>query len=143
MLMQWVVDMQRGRDYLETRPDVDKTKIAFWNNSTYDTGTVFAAVDNRYSSVIFVGASVWPSLQRLTAEVNPLHFVPHIRPPKLMLHGRYDDGHPESAAEPIFRLMREPKKRASLVGGHIPAVEVLVPAVNGFLDQTLGRVPTK
>ena len=117
MLLQLVVDMQRARDYLETRSDIDAGRIAFWNDSTYDSGAVFAAVDNRYASVIFGGAGVWPELQHVSAEMNPLHFIPHIRPPKLMLHGLYDDGHPIHTSEPIFRLMREPKKRASCCRG--------------------------
>jgi hypothetical protein len=143
ILLQWTVDMQRGRDYLETRPDLDNRKIMFWNDSTFDSGAVFAAVDDRYSSVIFVGAGVWPELQHVSAEVNPLHFFPHIRPPKLLIHGLYDDGHPIATEEPIFRLMREPKKRASLVGGHLPPPELVVPVVNAFLDETLGPVSRK
>jgi hypothetical protein len=39
--------------------------------------------------------------------------------------------------------MREPKKRASLVGGHLPPPEIMVPTVNAFLDQTLGPVMRK
>jgi hypothetical protein len=143
ILLQWTVDMQRGRDYLETRADVDAKKVMFWNDSTFDSGAVFAAVDNRYASVIFVGAGVWPELQHVSPEVNPLHFFPHIRVPKLLIHGLYDDGHPIATEEPIFRLMREPKKRASLVGGHLPPPEIMVPTVNAFLDQTLGPVMRK
>jgi hypothetical protein len=143
ILLQWTVDMQRGRDYLETRPDVDAKRVMFWNDSTFDSGAVFAAVDGRYASVIFVGAGVWPELQHVSPEVNPLHFFPHIRAPKLLIHGLYDDGHPIATEEPIFRLMREPKKRASLVGGHLPPPEIMVPTVNAFLDQTLGPVSRK
>ena len=143
ILLQWTVDMQRGRDYLETRPDIDKKKIMFWNDSTFDSGAVFAAVDNRYASVIFVGAGVWPELQHVSAEVNPLHFFPHIRAPKLLIHGLYDDGHPIASEEPIFRLMREPKKRVGLVGGHMSPPELTVPVVNAFLDETLGPVSRK
>ena len=143
ILLQWTVDMQRGRDHLETRSDIDKKKIMFWNDSTFDSGAVFAAVDNRYSSVIFVGAGVWPELLHVSAEVNPLHFVPHIRPPKLLIHGLYDDGNPIASEEPIFRLMREPKKRVALVGGHMSPPELTVPVVNAFLDETLGPVSRK
>ena len=135
--------MRRGLDYLETRQEINTRRIAFWNNSTYPEGAVFAALDNRYSSLIFIGAKILPVFQYVPPDVNPLHFLPHIRPPKLMLHGLYDDGHPEPFSEPIFRLMREPKKRASFVGGHIPPPEIAFPLVNAFLDETLGPVLRK
>ena len=140
VMMSWTVDMQRGLDYLETRSDIDARKIAFMNHSTYISGAVFAGLDRRYSSVILIGAGVYPELLHVAADVNPLHFIPHILAPKLMLNGRYDAGTPESTAEPIFRLMRAPKKRSVFVGGHIPPAEISVPLINGFLDETLGPV---
>lgn len=48
ILKHWVIDMQRGLDYLETRQDIDMHRVAFWNNSTYPEGAVFAALDNRW-----------------------------------------------------------------------------------------------
>ena len=143
ILVSWAVDMQRGLDYLETRSDIDTRKIALMNHSTFEVGAVFAGVDQRYSSVILIGAGVFPELLHVPPEVNPLHFVPHIRAPKLMLNGRYDDGTSESTAEPLFRLMRGPKKRSVFIGGHIPPPEIAVPLVNGFLDETLGPVSRK
>jgi hypothetical protein len=64
-------------------------------------------------------------------------------PPKLLIHGLYDDGHPIASEEPIFRLMREPKRRVALVGGHMFPPELTVPVVNAFLDETLGPVSRK
>jgi len=108
---------------------------------------VFAALDSRYSSVIFMGVGLSTRLSEtfryVPPDVNPLHFLPHIQPPKLMLHGLYDDGHPLSTSEPIFQLMREPKKRGSYIGGHVPAPEIAVPLVNAFLDETLAPVARK
>src|SRR5215207_1960788 len=114
-------------DYLGTRQDVDQQKIAFWNNSTYPEGAVMAALDSRYSAVVFMGAAMGPQFQYVPPEVNPLFFLPHIRAPKLMMHGRYDDGHPESRSRPLFALMREPKKYVTFAGGHIAPPEITVP----------------
>jgi hypothetical protein len=138
MLLNWAVDMQRGVDYLESRPDIDKRKIVFWNNSTLDYGAVFAAIEGRYAANILISAGVFPHLERIPADVNLHHFVPHIRSPKLMLNGLYDDGGPEWIVEAFFRLLRGPKKRVSFAGGHIPPAEVAVPIINAFLDETLG-----
>jgi len=59
ILKNWSVDMQRSLDYLETRPDIDAKKIAFWNNSQYEYGAVFAAVDPRYAADIFIGTALY------------------------------------------------------------------------------------
>jgi len=138
MLLNWAVDMQRGVDYLESRLDIDSRKIVFWNNSTLDYGAVFAAIEGRYAANILISAGVFPQLAHIPADVNLHHFVPHIRSPKLMLNGLYDDGGPEWMVEAFFRLLRGPKKRASFDGGHIPPAEFAVPVINAFLDETLG-----
>ncbi len=144
VLMGWAIDMQRGMDYLETRPEIDRRRIAFWNDSTVEFGAVFAAVDHRYASVLLIGGGSYAQWQHLAPEVNPLHFAPHIRAPKLLLNGRYDDGCPErTSVEPLFRLLREPKKRATFEGGHVPAPEIAVPLINTWFNETLGPVPGK
>jgi eukaryotic-like serine/threonine-protein kinase len=141
ILKHWVIDMRRAIDYLETRSDIDARKLAFWNNSSFEYGAVFAAVDGRSSAIIVIGAGFDPWMPAVSTEANTLHFVPHIRPPKLMVNGQYDDRTPErTTAEPLFRLMQEPKRRARFVGGHIPPVEIAVPLFNAFLDETFGPV---
>lgn len=139
-LKSWAIDMRRGVDYLQTRTDIDPRKIAFWNVSTVEFGAVIAALDPRYASVILVGAGSAAEWRNLVPEVNPLHFAPHIRAPKLLLNGRYDDGAADRPVAPLFRLLREPKKSVYFDGGHIPPSEIAVPVVNAWLDQTLGPV---
>jgi eukaryotic-like serine/threonine-protein kinase len=140
-LISWVGDMQRGVDYLETRSDIDTRKIAFWNDSTYEFGVLIAAINQRYSSVILVGSGGgFAMLSRVPADINPFHFAPHIRAPKLVLNGRYDDMCPETSVGPFFGLLQAPKKRLQYEGAHIPPPEIAVPIINGFLDETLGPV---
>ena len=140
-LMGWVGDLQRGVDYLETRSDIDARKIAFWNDSTYHIGVVIAAIDQRYSSVILLGSGAgFSKLYRVPADINLFHFAPHIRAPKLVLNGRYDDSCPETSVGSFFGLLQAPKKRIQFEGAHIPPTEVAVPIVSGFLDETLGPV---
>jgi hypothetical protein len=58
-----------------------------------------------------------------------------------MLHGRYDENVPlKSQAEPLFRLLREPKRLEIFESGHIPPPEVYIPTANRWLDETLGPV---
>jgi len=53
-LVYWATEIRRGLDYLETRPDIDAQRIAFWNVSI-SSFMVVAAVEPRYRSVIFEG----------------------------------------------------------------------------------------
>jgi hypothetical protein len=42
--------------------------------------------------------------------------------------------------EPLYRILREPKRLALYVGGHFATIETAVPIVNAWLDQTLSAV---
>jgi hypothetical protein len=140
-LISWIGDMQRGVDYLETRSDIDRQKIAFGNDSTFSVGVLNAATNQRYSSVILVASGGQSAeLYRLPADINPFHFAPHIRAPKLVFNGRYDDECPEIVVRPFYELLKAPKKRAQFEGAHMPTPEVAVPIINSFLDETLGMV---
>ena len=88
-----------------------------------------------------MGGGVAKSELQTIPEANPINFAPHIRVPKLMLNGRYDeDTHLLTQAEPLYKLLREPKRLVLYEGGHIPPIEFLVTVMNGWLDETLGPV---
>lgn len=139
-VINWVTDLSRGLDYLQTREDIDASKIAYYDISLEQLALV-PAIEPRYRSVVFVGIGM-PSLWlNAIPEANPINFAPHIRAPKLMLHGRYDEGDPlTSTAEPLYKLLSEPKRLEVFNGGHVPPFEVSVPIVNAWLDKTLGPV---
>ena len=55
--------------------------------------------------------------------------------------GRYDeDTSLKSEAEPLFRILREPKRLQLYEGGHIAPQEILIPAIAKWLDETMGPV---
>lgn len=84
-------------------------------------GLILSAVENRYRAVFLMGAGVTKGDLPTIAEANPINFVPHLRGPKRMLHGRYDADTPlKTQAEPLFKLLRDPKR--------------------SVLDETLGPV---
>jgi len=134
-------DLRRGLDYLETRLDVDRTRLAFMNASISWQGLIFSAIEPRYRSVVLMASGLYPNQVGYVAEANPIHFAPHIRPPKLMLNGRWDEDFAfKTEAEPLFKLLREPKRLELFDGGHVPPVEVTVPILNRWFDETLGPV---
>jgi pimeloyl-ACP methyl ester carboxylesterase len=139
--VRMIVDMRRGLDYLETRPDLDAGRIAFLKASATGTPLILPALDTRYRSVVLWGAGIEKPEAQWRAEASPVHFVPLIRAPKLLVHGRYDETTPlKTAAEPLFSLLREPKRVVLFEGGHMPPPEILIPAINTWLDETLGPV---
>jgi serine/threonine protein kinase/cephalosporin-C deacetylase-like acetyl esterase len=136
-------DLGRGLDYLAARGDVDLSRLAYYGYSQgAQEGLVYAAVENRYRAVALVAGGISPFSDKWTiAEAAPSNFAPHIKVPKLMLNGRYDEVIPlKTQIEPLYKLLREPKRRYLYDSGHTPPFEIIVPVINGWLDETLGAV---
>jgi formylglycine-generating enzyme required for sulfatase activity/pimeloyl-ACP methyl ester carboxylesterase len=137
-----VTELRRGLDYIETRPDLDHARIAFMANSAGTwTGVILTSLETRYRSVLFVGTGIEPRSMTDAPAACRINFAPRIAAPKLMLHGRYDEDTPfKSEAEPLLRLLREPKRLQMYEGGHVPPNDVYIPAVTKWFDETLGAV---
>jgi hypothetical protein len=139
-----VIDLRRGLDYLLTRNELDARRVAYMTASRGDIVMALPAIEPRYSTSIFVGDGVGISVKQWNRAVNPVHFLPLIQVPSLLVHGRYDEGAPlKSAAEPLYNLLTKSKEMFLYDGGHRPDPEDLVPAVNSWLDKTLGPVTRK
>ena len=88
-----------------------------------------------------MGAGVSKFDSQTIAEASPVYFAPHIRGPKLLMSGRYDeDVALKTQAEPLFKLLREPKRLVVFEGGHIPPLELFVTTMNRWLDETMGPI---
>ena len=142
-VIMWAKDCSRSVDYLETRPDVDKGKLAFvgfsWGGIL---GCIIPAIDQRFRAVILVAGGF--EAQRARPEAEPLNFVSRIKAPTLMLNGRYDFFFPvETAQVPLYNLlkMQEPLKRKVVFeSGHsVPRVESAKEILD-WLDSHLGPV---
>ncbi len=100
------------------------------------------SVEPRYRSIVFMAAGLDKDVARSIREANPVNLLPHVHAPKLLLNGRYDEDFPvKTAAEPLFQLLAEPKRKVYLEAGHLPQFELWVPIVQKWLDETLGPVP--
>ena len=143
--MNWLIDERRGLDYVATRSDLDASRVAYLALSV-DGGLKLGlpAVETRYRSVVLVGAALYQADTRLLPEINPINLVPYIRAPKLVLQGRYDeDSRLKTQAEPLHKLLTEPKRILLYDGGHAPAPEFYVPAINDWLNETMGPVKAR
>jgi eukaryotic-like serine/threonine-protein kinase len=135
-------DLQRGLDYLETRSDIDASRVAFWGYSAgAEFGIVYSAIESRLRGVILMAIGISDNNVRRLDEANVANFAPHIIPPKLILQGRYDEEYSWVAeTEPLLKLLAEPKQLVRYDAGHTPPPEIAVPAIAKWLDEKLGPV---
>jgi formylglycine-generating enzyme required for sulfatase activity len=136
-------ELSLGIDYLETRGDIDMTRLAYvalsWGSGSR---LVLAGTDDRYRSIVLIGGGIDERVQPTLPEASNINFAPYLEPPKLLLNGRFDEEHPwYTRALPLWNLLREPKKLVLVEeAGHVPPVEARAPAINQWLDETLGLV---
>jgi formylglycine-generating enzyme required for sulfatase activity/predicted esterase len=147
LVIQWSKDMGRSLDYLETRPDIDRTKFAYYGLSMGSiTALPVVAVEDRFKTAILLAGGL--PFTRTPPEVDPVNFAPRISIPVLLLGGRQDFIHPvDSAQVPLVRLLGTPekdKKHIIFEGGHAPLrVQVLIKDILDWLDRYLGPVKTQ
>lgn len=89
--------------------------------------------------MVLVAGGLWGIGSNWLPEVTHSNFAPYIRAPKLMINGRYDEVHSlTKTIEPLYKLMREKKKLVLYDGSHSPPIELAVPVINQWLDETMG-----
>jgi dipeptidyl aminopeptidase/acylaminoacyl peptidase len=142
-IIKWTKDFSRSVDYLETRSDIDNTKIAYYGHSWGGVmGGIIPAVENRLALCVFVLGGL-PGHQRYP-EADPINYVSRITIPVLMLNGRYDSNFPlEETVRPFYKLLGTPEKNKRLVvydTDHYVEKSDMVREVLDFLDKYLGPV---
>jgi dienelactone hydrolase len=138
-----VKDLGRTIDYLETRPDVQSGKLAFFGYSAGGTyGSILPAVETRLKANILVAAGFTQG--KSLPEADPINFAPRNTVPTLMLNGRYDFARPVDLSQlPMFRLLGAPpehKRHVLFDGGHTLRPEQVASEVYVWLDRYLGIV---
>jgi eukaryotic-like serine/threonine-protein kinase len=143
-MIHWTMDIRRSIDYMETRDDVDATRVAYYGFSAGAVwGPVFTANERRFkASILFAGGLFW---QEAAAEIEPANFAPHATAPVLMVNGRDDFIYPpDPSQQGLFRLLGAPdqhKRHALLEGGHVPSdMQVVMREVLNWLDRYLEPV---
>jgi dienelactone hydrolase len=143
-VIAWSKDLGRSLDYIETRKDIDGTKVAYFGDSLGGTeGALLPAVEKRIRAAILSSGGF--HLRRDLPEVDPFNFVTRVTIPVLMLNGRYDAAFPlESSQRPLFRFLGTPvndKKHVIYEGGHgaFPRPDAVRESLD-WLDKYLGQV---
>jgi len=143
--IQQVQDVFRSVDYLETRSDIEKDKLAYYGFSWgANMGLRVTALDSRFKASILMAGGLDSSDAAGMPEIDELNFAPRVRTPTLMLSGRDDFRFPlELSQKPMFRLLgtkAEDKRHVLFDGGHIPGRLAPVKPTLEWLDRYLGPV---
>lgn len=144
-MVRHATELRMGIDYLESRDDIDMQKFAYFGFS-WGAGSRlgFAALDNRFRAVILMGAGIDERVKPTLPEADNVNFAPYIKPPKLIVNGKYDEEHNwYTRALPLYNLLPDPKELVLLDCGHLPPVELRTPVINAWLDKMFGPVQFK
>jgi len=143
-VIMWRKDIGRTIDYLETRSDIDATRIGYlgWSWGGF-LGGIMPAVEKRIKAVVLnVGGM---DMGKALPEADQINFLPRVTQPILMLNGEHDMFFPQKTSQqPMFNFLgtREPDKKILVYkSGHlVPRIEFVKETLTWF-DKYLGEVP--
>ena len=144
-VIMWAKDLARSIDYVETRNDLDATRIAYYGLSWGgELGAILPAVEPRIKANVLYVAGL--GFQRALPEVDEINYIGRVKQPTLILNGELDFFFPlETSQRPMFELLGTPKdqkKRLVFPGGHsVPRTEMIKESLD-WLDRYLGPIAT-
>lgn len=146
LMIEHFKDLGRAVDYLRTRPDIDKERLAYLGVSMGAAeGVIYTTLlQDAFRTVVLLDGGYF--LNRPDLGGDQADFAPRLKKPVLMMNGRYDFTFSlEKSQEPLFRMLgtRDADKRhIVLESPHDVTARrpQLVQGVLGWLDKYLGRV---
>jgi eukaryotic-like serine/threonine-protein kinase len=145
-VVEWYQDLARSLDYVETRSDIDLTRVAYYGISRGALhGAIFLALEPRFKTGVLRSGGLVGYRQR--PETDAFHYAPRVKVPVLMLHGEFDAIRPlATSGAPLFQLLGTPPDHKRLFvapgGGHLLPHNVVIREALDWFDRYLGRVGT-
>ena len=146
IVVDWSKDLGRALDYLQTRPDIDKTRIGYLGVSQGAAdGVILATIEDRLKAVVLLDGGLFQQ-HNPPPGLDQVDFAPRLTKPVLMVNGRYDASFPLDAAQmPLFRLLGTPapdKRHVVFDTPHDVSLRRvdLMKEVLAWYDKYLGRV---
>ena len=142
IIVQWSKDLSRTIDYLESRGDIRRDKLAYYGFSMGAAQALPAvALEPRLKAAVLLAGGL--SSMADSPEIEPLNFLPRIKAPVLLLAGRNDFYFPvETSQEPMFKLLGTPAEHKRHVifegAGHVPPRTEVIREILDWLDRHLG-----
>ena len=143
-VIHWSKDLGRTIDYLESRNDFDRNKLAYYGFSAgADVALPIVAVEPRLKTAIFLTGGLTPKVR--PPEIESVNFLPRIRIPVLFMTGRNDFYYPvETSQDSLFKLLGTPPEHKRHVifenAGHVPPLLDVIREILNWLDRYLGPV---
>jgi len=140
--IQWAKDLFRSVDYLETRPDIDISKLAYYSLSMGAYfGPIPVSLEPRIKVAVFASGGM---RFNYPPEIQTANFMPRVTAPVLLINGREDFQTPPDAQRRVLELLGTPREHKQLVqleGGHVPSdTHGMIRRVLDWLDRYLGPV---
>ena len=121
MHIQWGKDFRRAVDYIETRRELDPSKIGYFSISMGAYyGPIPVALEPRVKVAVFASGGL---RYGYPPETQPANFMPRVKVPVLMINGKEDISVPLAAQQRFYDLLgtpKEHKRHIALEGGHVP-----------------------
>ena len=144
--VHWYADLKRTLDYLETRKDLDMSRLA-WLGYSFGAGAALPllALEKRFDAAILVAGGLGNiGFSPMPQAADPVNFISRIKVPVLMINGRNDFVFPlETSQQPLFDLLgTAPADKIKIVydGDHNQIPSALVNRdIANWLDARLGR----
>ncbi|HET7694128.1 MAG TPA: protein kinase [Vicinamibacterales bacterium] len=117
----WAKEVFRAVDYLESRPDIDRSRIGYYSLSLGAFfGPIPVALEPRIKASVFAAGGL-----RFNAapEIQTANFMPRVTSPVLLINGRDDFAVPADHRRRFLELLGTPpphKQLIELEGGHVP-----------------------
>jgi pimeloyl-ACP methyl ester carboxylesterase len=129
-------DLSRTVDYLQTLPDMNMDKLAYYGGSWGAAyGPTLLVVEPRFKAAVLVSGGY--RSERKLPEVEPAQFAPYVTVPVLMVNGRYDPRCPvETLQRPFYRdLGSRDKLHVLFDSRHAPPVDQTLEVVSEWLRE--------
>ena len=123
------LDAQAAFDYLNTREDVDQSKVFVYGVSLGGAAAVDLAskrevngliIDSSFSSGADMAKIIFPGVPSflIRTKMDNLNKIRNIKAPKLIIHSTEDRTVPYELGRKLFDAASEPKKFLKIVGNH-------------------------
>jgi serine/threonine protein kinase/dienelactone hydrolase len=142
LFIEQIKDFRRTIDYLETRPDIDGEKLAYYGMcSSTALGAIILAVEERFKTSVLVAGGLCDMGR---PEISQINYITRVKTPTLMLNGKYDSLFPlATCSKPFFDLLETPDEHKELKlyeTDHIPPRREFIKETLAWLDKYLGPV---